>query len=156
MADGINPVHIEHWGVFVKTPEITKSAAKVEVDTTVKNTTEQPVTPTVTEEILDGNKVVASVTTKGSHSRRRKGKVTSTLTLKNPPLWTLKAPHLYKMKTIVKVGTKSLIRNIRTSAYAPSNGEAHRILSQWRARPAQRRLPAPRPGTAGRAAHTRL
>lgn len=60
-----NPVHIEHWGVFVKTPEITKSAAKVEVDTTVKNTTEQPVTPTVTEEILDGNKVVASVTTKG-------------------------------------------------------------------------------------------
>ncbi|MFR4223250.1 MAG: hypothetical protein ACLT38_06115 [Akkermansia sp.] len=60
-----NPVHIEHWGVFVKTPEITKSAAKVEVNTTVKNTTDKAVIPTVTEEILDEGKIVASTTTKG-------------------------------------------------------------------------------------------
>ncbi len=128
-----NPVHIEHWGVFVKTPEITKSAAKVEVDTTVKNTTEQPVTPTVTEEILDGNKVVASVTTKGEAiPAGEKGKVTSTLTLKNPTLWTLKAPHLYKMKTIVKVGDKIIDQKftnfgVRTIEWKPTgfylNGE---------------------------------
>lgn len=61
-------MHIEHWGVFVKTPEITKSSAKVEVDTTVKNTTDKAVTPSVTEEILDGDMVVATTTTRGKRS----------------------------------------------------------------------------------------
>lgn len=128
-----NPVHIEHWGVFVKTPEITKSAARVEVDTTVKNTTKQPITPTVTEEILDGDKVVATTTTKGEAiPAGEKSKVTSTLTLKNPTLWTLKAPHLYKMKTIVKVGDKVIDQKltnfgVRTIEWKPTgfylNGE---------------------------------
>ena len=98
-------MHIEHWGVFVKTPEITKSSAKVEVDTTVKNTTDKAVTPSVTEEILDGDKVVATTTTRGEAiPAGEKGKVTSTLTLKNPTLWTLEAPHLYKMKNHGQAG----------------------------------------------------
>ncbi len=93
---------------FVKTPEITKSAAKVEVNTTVKNTTDKAVIPTVTEEILDEGKIVASTTTKGEEKfpPGKKGKITSTLTLKNPTLWTLNAPHLYKMKTTVRMGDK--------------------------------------------------
>ncbi len=91
-----NPVHIEHWGVFVKTPEITKSAAKVEVDTTVKNTTDKAVTPSVTDEILVGDKVVATTTTRGEAiPAGEKGKVTSTMTIKNPTLWTREAPPMY-------------------------------------------------------------
>lgn len=128
-----NPVHIEHWGVFVKTPEITKSAAKVEVDTTVKNTTDKAVIPTVTEEILDGGKIVASTTTKGEEiPAGEKGKITSTLTLKNPTLWTLNAPHLYKMKTTVRMGDKVIDQKftnfgVRTVEWKPTgfylNGE---------------------------------
>ena len=128
-----NPVHIEHWGVFVKTPEITKSSAKVEVDTTVKNTTDKAVTPSVTEEILDGDKVVATTTTRGEAiPAGEKGKVTSTLTLKNPTLWTLEAPHLYKMKTTVKLGDKVIDQKltnfgVRTIEWKPTgfylNGE---------------------------------
>ena len=76
---------------------------------------------------------MASVTTKGEAiPAGEKGKVTSTLTLKNPTLWTLKAPHLYKMKTIVKVGDKIIDQKftnfgVRTIEWKPTgfylNGE---------------------------------
>lgn len=128
-----NPVHIEHWGVFVKTPKITESAANVEVDTTVKNTTEKSVSPTVTEQILDGGKVVASVTTKGDAiAAGETGKVTSKLNLPSPTLWSLEKPHLYQMKTIVKLDGKVVDEKltnfgVRTIEWKPTgfylNGE---------------------------------
>lgn len=128
-----NPVHIGHWGVFIRTPEITKSAAKVVVDTSVNNNTDQPVTPEVTEEILNGKKVMASTTTKGEPIAAGKtGKISSTITLPNPTLWTLKAPHLYTVKTTVKVGdqiidSKTTNFGVRSIEWKPTgfylNGE---------------------------------
>ncbi len=111
-----NPVHIAHWGVFVKTPQITKSAATVEVDTTVDNTTNKPVSPVVTEEILKDGKVVASVTSKGKPiAAGAQGMVRSSLRLNAPTLWTLENPHLYVMRTTVKLGDK--VTDVKTTNF---------------------------------------
>lgn len=128
-----NPVHIEQWGVFVRTPQITAASAKVEVDTTVKNTTPESVTPTITEEILNGDKVVATVTTKGEAIPAGKtGKITSALNLPKPTLWTLKDPHLYTMKTTIAVNGQTIDQKltnfgVRTIEWKPTgfylNGE---------------------------------
>ena len=99
-----NPVHIENWGVFVRTPEITKEAAKVEVDTSILNTTNKAVNPTVIEEILAGDKVVAKKSTTGtSIAPGEKGNVSGKLTVTSPVLWDMENPALYKLRTIVLV-----------------------------------------------------
>lgn len=121
-----NPVHIANWGVYVRTPEITRTSATVNVDTTVENKGKSPATPLVHEEILDpANKVVASTQTTGEAiAPGESGKIASSLTVANPQLWDMETPALYKVRTTVKldgkvVDTKETRFGIRTIEWKP-------------------------------------
>ena len=104
-----NPVHIDQWGVFVKTPEVRKELAQVDVETSVVNQTDAVVTPVVKEEILQGSDVVASQETEGAPiSPGKKGSVATRLEVKNPALWTMKSPHMYTIRTTVMVDGKQV------------------------------------------------
>lgn len=101
-----NPVHIANWGVYVTTPEVSKTAASVAVRTRVENHGKEAVTPVVKEEILDKEgKVVASVETAGeSIAPGATGEVASALKLGSPRLWDTQNPYLYTLRTTVSVG----------------------------------------------------
>lgn len=104
-----NPVHLENWGVFVRTPEVSKEKASVLVDSTVVNKGDKPIRPVVTEEILDGDKVVASTETQCEEiAPGQSGIVKSNLELKTPRLWDVTDPYLYTVKTTVRVDGKQI------------------------------------------------
>lgn len=100
-----DPLRVDHWGTYVRTPEVTDEAAKVAVDTTIDNAlaTEQQVT--VLQEILtDARDVIA--TTKGTFAVPGKGKAVAeqVLHLPEPKLWSPDAPNLYTVRTTLSTG----------------------------------------------------
>ncbi len=56
-------IHIAEWGVFVNTPKATASGATVATETAVDNTSNAAATLKVKQEVLDGEKVVATAET---------------------------------------------------------------------------------------------
>ena len=123
------PVHIGHWGIYLRTPQVSTQQATVDVDTTVANTTEKTVTPVVVQEILkpmprgntssptqdnirdatDGLQVVARAESQGQPlAPGKEGIVTGRLTVGNPTLWDTENPHLYTVRTTVKIDGKTV------------------------------------------------
>ncbi len=104
-----NPVHLDHWGVYVRTPEITADKASVLIDTAVANKSDKPAQPTVIQKILDGDKVVATTETTGKAiAPGQIGTVQSSLDVKSPVLWDLDNPHLYTVETTVMLDGKAI------------------------------------------------
>ena len=89
-----NPVHIDHWGVFVATPQVTPDSATIEICTEVKNNaTDVEVQHQILE--LGSDTVLATCA----------GTLASTQ-VSTPKLWDLESPNLYRVKTtILKSGT---------------------------------------------------
>lgn len=113
-----HPVHVGQWGTYITTPEISASRAKVIIETTIDNDTEQTAEIELTTEIfaLDekgsivGN-AVAATATKHLSLDPGKTKVVGRATVNNPKLWGPKpqqAPNMYAAITILREGTKTI------------------------------------------------
>ncbi len=102
-----NPVHIDHWGIFVSTPEVSAESATVSIKAEVAGADDQT---EVHHEIVE-----AGVSAVGARCE---------LSVKSPKLWNLGTPSLYTLKTTVKqngkvvdrVETRFGIRSIEYSA----------------------------------------
>ena len=91
------PVHIAHWGTYVSTPEITSEKAKVEITTMVNNTTEKAIPVEVETSILDQQgALVESHTSSMDMGPDSDEEVTQVLEVKDPRLWGIGTPNLYK------------------------------------------------------------
>ncbi len=77
--------HVDHWGIFVTTPEVSQTSATVSIRTEVSGADEKT---TVHHEILETGDT-------GSGTA-------CSIPLKNPKLWNLEAPNLYTLKTTVR------------------------------------------------------
>ena len=84
-----NPIHVDHWGVFISTPEVAPEKATVEVRTKVVGDAHGV---TVEHEVMeaDSNEVLAT----GSGAN-------CAIQIANPKLWDLTTPNLYRLKTTV-------------------------------------------------------
>lgn len=101
----LDPVHIEHWGTYVTTPEVNEREAKVEVKTKIKNSSQSGVNLTTT--ILDANgRDVAHVKDIGVAAKGSDKEVTQTLTVAAPRLWSDERPYLYKVVSKLEHGGK--------------------------------------------------
>ncbi|MGB1129290.1 MAG: glycoside hydrolase family 2 TIM barrel-domain containing protein, partial [Haloferula sp.] len=109
-----DPVRVDHWGTYVRTPEVTKDAAKVDVDTTLVNGDEGVRKVEVLQEILasDG-KVVAKVSNSVSAPAGETVTAEQSLSLPEPKLWSPDAPNLYTVRTTLSVDSK--IRDVYES-----------------------------------------
>ncbi|AHM59072.1 glycoside hydrolase family 2 sugar binding protein [Flammeovirgaceae bacterium 311] len=103
-----NPVHVDHWGTFVTTPEVTEHAARVNVETKVRNSGQEG--PFLVHTVImdaNGNEVARtslenlpladSVTT-----------LNQELQLQNPSLWSVENPYLYQVVTFIERDGKPL------------------------------------------------
>jgi beta-galactosidase len=100
------PLAIAHWGVFVTTPQITETIAKVRVETTVENFTGNAATLRVTEEILDGDQIVAIGSDSITVATAGTGVITTSLEVARPKRWDLDSPHLYTVRTRIHDGDR--------------------------------------------------
>ena len=101
----VDPVYVDLWGAYVTTPEVNVENAKVLVRTTVRNEMPDNKDVKVINSILDhsGKEIASSssdvLITAGSLSVTEQN-----IDLKNPVLWNIEDPYLYKVVTKVFVG----------------------------------------------------
>ena len=96
------PVHVGHWGTYITTPEVSASAATVNLRVNVDNESDGHATIAVKNEIFEldakgaRGKAIASITTDGFQVNARQTKTCSSqISFKNPRLWSTKNPQRY-------------------------------------------------------------
>lgn len=99
-----HPTHIAYNGVFVTTPEITEKSATVQVKTTVENTSDNPTTLTLTQQVGEHAAEPLTVELAAGESKE----VEQQLTLPDPRLWSCDSPHLYTIRTAVQEQGKEI------------------------------------------------
>ncbi|OHX63866.1 threonine synthase [Flammeovirga pacifica] len=111
----VDKLHIPVWGVFVTTPKVEKEHALVDLQIDIKNDYEGTQKAEIITEILNAEgKVVSTSTSDITLSAKTKEVIHQEIEVKNPALWDVDAPHLYKAKTIVKRGEEVLEERVTT------------------------------------------
>lgn len=95
-----HPIHVDQWGTYVTTPEVTDSRATVRIATRVRNTTTEDADVIVSQYILDadGNTVayndgLISVPADSTAEEALE------IAVKNPQRWSVESPYLYTVRT---------------------------------------------------------
>lgn len=129
-----NPVHIAQWGVYAY-PEKVKNNYVLNVEVDVENGGNDNASLTVVNELYapDG-KVVAKDSKKLAVDQKQNGKMTATLKVNKPQLWSLDNPTLYKLKTTILKNGKEVDSNttntgFRTYTFNPDKGFA--LNGEW-------------------------
>jgi beta-galactosidase len=122
------PVHIAHWGVAVTTPEVSETAATVQVETTVDNETEVSKSVTVhTHVVGPADVVLKSVSTTISIKSDSSDLCQQTIEISEPQLWSPNSPSLYRLDTEIAlndvvVDTSSTTLGIRSLSFSADKG----------------------------------
>jgi len=109
----VDKVHVDHWGTFITTPEVSNQSATINISTNIQNqyTTDKSVE--VNTILLDAtNKQVAKVSSNmkvdgmGTSAKSMPTPVKQTAVINNPVLWSIETPVLYKAVTRLLVDGK--------------------------------------------------
>ncbi len=111
-----NPVHVEQWGVFITTPEVSQGKAKVQAQTKVLNESGNQQTVTVKTTILDPKgKAIGTVEETKAIPAGQALEYRKEIEVSNPQLWGLENPHLYSALTQVRSADNILLDEEITS-----------------------------------------
>ena len=122
------PVHVAHWGTFVRS-EPRDGQASLAISTEVLNESEEETRCQLIYEIVDQNgKGVSAMATKAVNLAA--GEATtfeSRTSLASPKLWSLEQPNLYRLITVVKAEDEFVDRTettfgIRSIRFDPAKG----------------------------------
>ena len=123
-----DPVHIDPWGVAIATPHITADKATITLDALLKNGGTSVADVTLSAKIFDRNHRIVA-TTEVSIWLPAKGecRVTPSLTIGKPLLWSVDSPNLYRVRLELAGGGKHKDEytgafGIRTIAFSTANG----------------------------------
>jgi beta-galactosidase len=109
-----NRTHIDYWGTFVTTPNVSKKLATVNVRTKVVNENEDSRQLELFTYILDNSgKKVDSISTGIEIAAWNKYEFNQNLTVNDPQLWSPENPNLYKVISEVRENDK-VIDNYET------------------------------------------
>ena len=123
-----SPIHVEHWGVAITTPEVSNEKAMVQLNTVVKNETDQLQRIVLLTRIADKNSKNAGngeiVVEIQANSEKE---ISQNITVDNPLLWSPETPDLYQAHIELKQGNKTIDEfqnsfGIRSVKYSVENG----------------------------------
>ncbi|MET7886930.1 glycoside hydrolase family 2 TIM barrel-domain containing protein [Streptomyces avermitilis] len=97
------PVHVQRWGTYVTTPDITEERAVVRVRTTVVDASGAGSEVQVVSRIVGPDGRTAARTT-STVTVADQGTETHELTVRKPELWDFAHPHRYTLETELRVG----------------------------------------------------
>lgn len=95
-------MHVDNWGTFVNTPEVTKNNAKVSLTTKIVNAGDSTQVDVISEvKQADGNVVVRlnKTITVDTHAT---AELTQNFSIANPILWDIDNPHRYTITTYIQ------------------------------------------------------
>jgi beta-galactosidase len=105
-----DPVHIEHWGIVVTTPQVASDEARVHVESTVVNQSDVPRNVTLQITLLGpgGRAVQTSETRPQTVAAGQSIDFKQDLLVKSPQMWDVDHPYLYHAVTRVRAGSRTL------------------------------------------------
>jgi len=107
-------LHVDEWGTFVTTPEISKEKASVHLEVKIKNASENQKEFKLVSSILDKkNDEVAKVESIEKIASNSSSTTIQNFTLKKPILWDTENPYLYKIVTKI-YEKETLVDNYET------------------------------------------
>ncbi|HEY4787620.1 MAG TPA: glycoside hydrolase family 2 TIM barrel-domain containing protein, partial [Bacteroidales bacterium] len=102
-----NPVHIDLWGVYYTTHLDNEKQATLDIQTTVNNTTNKQTTIQVVHELFNNeNKSISKTSKKLDIPAGKILDLNQIMTVKQPDLWSVDNPHLYKLITSIYMGNE--------------------------------------------------
>lgn len=105
----VNPIHVSHWGTYVTTPEVSEKNAIIDIRTDVENKTSEKSVVVVNQIIADhmGRSLVrfSKNLTIGPDTCME---LEQKMDLKNPKLWNIDKPYLYRVITRLFIGGKKV------------------------------------------------
>lgn len=123
-----NATHIAHWGVYITTPEVSSTSAKVSLRARVANESKQQDGVNVETALFDkaGNQV-GNAQSKLNVAPGGEAEATQEITVSNPALWSPDSPALYRAVTQVQKDGKVLDQvetpfGIRSLAWSAEKG----------------------------------
>ncbi|MFB3776753.1 MAG: glycoside hydrolase family 2 TIM barrel-domain containing protein [Bryobacteraceae bacterium] len=122
------PLHVDHWGVFVTTPEVSEGRATVSVKTRVANGSGAASKVTLRTLLYDpagttAGQAESAVTVEAGAT----AEVTQRIAIQKPALWSVEAPRLYRAVTRVISGGRVADEvatpfGIRSIGWSPEKG----------------------------------
>lgn len=111
-----NPVHVDEWGTYVTTSEISNDNATLNIVTTVQNSGKNNETVTLKSILndMDGS-IVAETESSVSVVAGQKSDISHTLNISSPELWDIENPYLYSLVTEVIKDGKCIDRYTTTT-----------------------------------------
>jgi beta-galactosidase len=103
------PIHIEQWGTYVTTPEVSQDEATVRVETKIRNQSASSQQVTLETAITDdaGNKLANNSSIKKVEANST-GVFEQFIKVPKPKLWSLENPRLYQVKSKALVNNQTL------------------------------------------------
>ena len=95
--------YVDHWGTYLTTPEVTEQKATINLKTKLRNATDSDAPITLTTIISDAQgRQVARASADNVVARGSQSEIVQDLTVKNPLLWSIDNPYLYKVVSRVQ------------------------------------------------------
>jgi beta-galactosidase len=100
-----SPVHVAHWGTFVR-PEVASGAATVRITTEIENEADGDQTCRVVSTVVDGEGNAVGTVRSANAPVKPWGRLEfeQQIPVHNPALWSPETPNLYRLLTTVESG----------------------------------------------------
>lgn len=103
----VSPVHVALWGTYVTTTEVTNTDATVDIRTTIVNAGKSEVKAELTTILIDPlGKMQGTARTTSVLAAGENGETAQQIGISNPMRWSLERPHLYTVRTEIRVDGK--------------------------------------------------
>src|SRR5438128_4780509 len=103
----IDKAHVDHWGTYITTPEVSAQSAKVQIKTSVRNDSKNDLPVTLTTIVVNAaGKEVARATAKEVARKGAIAEIGQELVIRGPMLWSIENPYLYKATSEVEYSGK--------------------------------------------------
>lgn len=110
-----DPVHIDHWGIYISTPEVSVQKALVKIQTSVLNESPKASSVTVETTVLDpAGKIVGNSQSKLTIAAGKNGLLNQDIAVTYPKLWDVENPVLYRTLTKIKSGNAVVDDEVNT------------------------------------------
>lgn len=100
--------HVETWGTFITTPEISENEARVKVVSTIRNMDDAKDLDIETQIYSPDGKKVAFKSSTLKIGSYLSADITQFLNVQGPELWSVETPQIYTANTIIKSGNQIL------------------------------------------------
>ena len=99
-------MHVDHWGTYITTPDVSAQSARVSIRTTLRNETAEDHAVVLRTIIYDAaGRGVASTSSARRLPHDSVAEVAQEVMLRQPALWSVARPYLYRAVTRVECGS---------------------------------------------------